>query len=35
VLRDASTTVSEVLHAIAMSALAPRVVLATVEEALA
>jgi len=35
VLRDASTTVSEVLHAIAMSALAPRVALATVEEALA
>ena len=35
VLTDASTTVTEVLHAIALSALAPRVRLATVEEAFA
>jgi nicotinamidase-related amidase len=35
VLTDASTTVSEILHKIAVSALAPRVTLATVDQLLA
>lgn len=35
VLTDASTTVSEMLHLIALAGLAPRVALATVDEALA
>lgn len=35
VLTDASTTVSEMLHLIAVAGLAPRVTLSTVEEALA